>query len=128
MAQNPMFVGTPLSFIATASTANTNRDGTGTIVDITTAAPSGGLRLDDMTITARSTTTAGTVHLFIHNGTGWSFWRDIAIPAITVSGTVPPFTQALTNLALVLQSGWKIGFAPNNAEAFNVIVTRAGSF
>lgn len=128
MAANPMFVATPKSFFASASTANTARDGTGTIVDITTAAPASGLRVDDLTVTAQGTTTAGCVHLFLHNGTSWKFWRDLAVPAITASATVPPYSQSMCNMGLVLESGWKLGFAPYNAEAFNALVTRAGSF
>ena len=68
MATTAQYASTVKSAIAQISTANTNRNGTGTIGTVFTGA-AGGSRIDDITITATGTTTAGVVRLFINDGT-----------------------------------------------------------
>lgn len=127
MASNANYAATPRTAVAQLSAANTNRDGTGTIVTVFTAGASGS-RVDDLLITATATTTAGVVRLYIHDGTAARLWREVLVSAITPSTTVSPFSATLTNLALLLQSGYSLRASTNNAEAFNVCVTRAGDF
>lgn len=127
MALAANYSSTPRTAVGVISAANTNRDGTGTIVTVFTAG-SNGSRVEDITVVASGTTTAGMVRLFLHDGTTARLWREIAVSAITPSGTVSTFTSSLTNLGLVLQGGWSIRAATNNAESFNVCVTRAGDF
>lgn len=127
MSTQAQYASTPRTAIAQATSANTNRDGTGTIATVFTAGASGS-RIDDVTITAVGTTTAGMVRLFLHDGTNARLLREVAVSAITPSGTVAAFTASLTNLALVLQSGWSLRASTHNAETFNVCVTRAGDF
>lgn len=113
---------------ALVSAANTARDGTGTLVTVFTAGASQGSRVDDITVTATGTTTAGMVRLFLHDGTNARLWREVAVAAVTPSATVKAFTESLNNLALLLQPGWSLRAATHNAESFNVVVTRAGDF
>lgn len=127
MSTQAQYASTARTAIAQATSANTTRDGTGTIATVFTAGASGS-RIDDVTITAVGTTTAGMVRLFLHDGTNARLLREVAVSAITPSGTVAAFTASLTNLALVLQSGWSLRASTNNAETFNVAVTRAGDF
>ena len=127
MSTQAQYASTARTAIAQATSANTNRDGTGTIATVFTAGASGS-RIDDVTITAVGTTTAGMVRLFLHDGTNARLLREVAVSAITPSGTVAAFTASLTNLALVLQSGWSLRASTHNAETFNVCVTRAGDF
>jgi len=121
------YAATPRTAVAQATTANTARDGTGTLATVFTAGASGS-RIDDITITATGTTTAGMVRLFLHDGTTARLWREVAVSAITPSATVSPFSSLLGNLALVLQTGWSLRASTHNAETFNVLVTRAGDF
>lgn len=121
------YAATPKTAVAQVSTANTNRDGTGTLATVFTAGTSGS-RIDDIAIIATGTTTAGMVRLFLHDGTNARLWREVAVSAITPSATVSPFSSLLGNLALVLQSGWSLRASTHNAETFNVLVTRAGDF
>jgi hypothetical protein len=125
MAINAQYAATPASAAVQISAANTARDGTGTIVNVETAGASG-TRIDDLTITATGTTTAGMVRLFLHDGTNNRLLREVPVSAVTPSGTVPAFIAQLFNLGLVLQSGWSLRAATHNAETFNVLVTRAG--
>ncbi len=121
------YAATPKTAVAQVSTANTARDGTGTLATVFTAGTSGS-RIDDIAIIATGTTTAGMVRLFLHDGTNARLWREVAVSAITPSATVSPFSSLLGNLALVLQTGWSLRASTNNAETFNVLVTRAGDF
>jgi hypothetical protein len=127
MASNANYAATPKSALAQLSAANTNRDGTGTIVTVLTAGTSGS-RIDDIVITATATTTAGMVRLFLHDGTNARLFREVPVTAITPSATVQAFAASLPNLALVLAPGWSLRAATHNAESFNVSVTRAADF
>lgn len=127
MSASPSYVGTPKTYQGQLTAANTNRDGTGTVVTIATAGANG-LRIDDITIKAQVTTTAGMVRLFIHDGTNYRLWKEVPVTAITVSATVAAFEASLIDLALILENGWSLRAATEKAEAINVIVTRSGSF
>lgn len=127
MLNQQNYAAIPSTAAAQISAANTARDGTGTLVTVETAGASG-TRIDDITIIATGTTTAGMVRLFLHDGTTARLWREVPVSAITPSATVQTFSSSLNNLALVLQSGWSLRASTHNAETFNVLVTRAGDF
>ena len=127
MSVQAQYAATPKTAVAQVSTANTARDGTGTLATVFTAGASGS-RIDDIAIIATGTTTAGMVRLFLHDGTTARLWREVAVSAITPSATVSPFSSLLSGLALVLQTGWSLRASTHNAETFNVLVTRAGDF
>ncbi len=120
------YASTPKCGIGQISTANTNRDGTGTIGTIFTAGASGS-RIDAINIKATGTTTAGMIRLFIHDGTNARLLTEVPVTAITPSGTLPSWeaqlnTNTMTQvLPLVLPTGYSLRAATNNAETFNVI-------
>ena len=127
MATSAQYAATPRAALAQVSTANTNRDGTGTIATVLTAG-SNGSRIDDIWISATGTTTAGVIRLFLHDGTNARLWQEILVTAITPSTTVQVFNAALYNQALVLPNGWSLRASTHIAETFNILVTRAGDF
>ena len=127
MGINANYASTPRAAVGQVSTANTNRDGTGTLATIFTAGASGS-RIDDIVIKAVGTTTAGMVRLFLHDGTNARLLDEIAVPAITPSATVPSFVAKLVDLAELLPNGWSLRASTNNAETFNILVTRGGDF
>jgi hypothetical protein len=127
MAIAAQYAATPRGAIGQVSTANTNRDGTGTIATIFSAGSSGS-RVDDIWIVATGTVTAGVVRLFINDGTNTRLWQEVMVTATTPSTTVQTFNTALFNQALILPNGWSLRASTNNAETFNVLVTRAGDF
>jgi hypothetical protein len=55
-------------------------------------------------------------------------WKENLVTAVTPSTTVAVFQTVLLNQALILQSGWSLRASTNNAETFNIQVTRAGDF
>lgn len=127
MSTSANYAATPISASAQISVANTARNGTGTIVSVITGSASG-TRVDDIYIVATGTTTAGVVRLFISDGTNIRLWQEILVSAVTPSTTVAVWSSTLLNQALLLKSGWSLQAATNNAETFNVLVTRAGDF
>lgn len=127
MATAAQYASTVQTAQGQLTAANTNRNGTGTLVSIITGATNG-TRVDDIAIVAAGTTTAGVVRLFISDGTNIRLWQEILVAAVTPSTTVSVWSYTLLNQALILKSGWSLQAATNNAETFNVLVTRAGDF
>lgn len=139
MASSPQFTLDPISASVAISTANTNRDGTGTLGTAYTARSTAhggkGARIDAITIQATSTTTAGMVRLFVDDGTA-RLVREIAVSALTPSGTVKAFTIPTTEgadvngrlaLGLILKPGDILKASTHNAEAF-VVRVEGGEF
>jgi len=121
MASSPVFIGTPKTWLGQVSAANTNRDGTGTLVDIVTAAANGS-RLDEIDILGPGTATAGVVRLFLNDGTNTRLFKEVMVTATTPSTSVEVFRAVLAFAeGLVLPSGWKLKASTHNAEAFNVV-------
>ncbi len=130
MATAPNYASTPRSTVAQISAANTARDGTGTIVSVITGGTNG-TRVEDITVQATATTTGGMVRLFLSldGGTTNRLIREIPVTAVTPSATTAAFRADLTDLGIVLPNNTAVlRAATNNAEAFNVIVSRAGDF
>lgn len=123
MATTPQFAATPRNSSVLANTANTARDGSGTLATVFTAGTNGS-RIERIIIAAAGVTTAGNVKLFIHNGTSAFFWKEVSVAAVTPSATVQ---AAVTEVdcsapgqALVLPTGWSLRAAPHNAENFHI--------
>jgi hypothetical protein len=120
MALNPEYATTPRSSQVEISTANTNRDGTGTIAQLIDSRGTIGTSIDRIIVKATGTTTAGIVRIFKREGTGtWQLFDEIAVTAITPSGTVPTF-RAILNVSEVLKTGDSLGVSTHNAESFIV--------
>lgn len=126
MAAQAQYASVPKVGVGQISTANTARDGTGTIGTVFTAGTNGS-RIDMIDVQATVTTTAGMVRLFVHNGTNAFLLGEVPVLANTPSATNPAFSALLnTNtmsqlLPIVLPTGWSLRASTNNAEAFNVI-------
>jgi hypothetical protein len=108
MAANttPIFPLTPIVGVATltAATAITSRaniTGTTGLVQLT-ATSTNGARIDAITVTAKGTTVANIIDIWVYNGTTSYLYSEIAVTAITPSTTVPAFTTTVTfnNLTL----------------------------
>lgn len=128
MANQPQYVGTPKTGMAAISTANPNRDGTGTIGTVFTAGASGS-RIDAISIKATGTTTAGMIRLYIHDGTTARLMTEVPVSAITVSATIPAWeiqlnTNTMTQtLPIIFQTGYSLRASTEVANTFNVIAT-----
>ena len=127
MAAAPIFIGTIKSPTAQISTANTGRDGTGTLGTVYTAGALGG-RIDKLIIQATGTTTAGTIRLFI-GSTGQFLIQEISVVATTPSATVPAWSaEVVFEQGLTLQATYLLKAGTEKAETFNVTVVNGGDF
>lgn len=128
MAANttPIFTITPKLAGVRISTANTARDGTGSLGDLITGGTNG-TRIDRIVCMAGGTTTVGMLRFFIYDGSANSrFWLEVPVAAITPSATVQAFravvmspdpNQALLNLPV----NYILRVGTHNAETFDVI-------
>lgn len=131
MSTSPGYASTPRNSSVSIATANTNRDGTGTVGTVFTAGSSGS-RIDQIQICPAGAVTAGMVRLFIYNGSAYFLYKELPIIAVTPSGTVPvnPITLASgkdQDLPLILPSGWSLRACTHNAETFHV-TAQGGDF
>lgn len=136
MSTSANYAATPKNGSAQIATANTNRDGTGTLGVVFTAGASGS-RIDSLNIQATGTTTAGMIRFFISidAGTTKRLVYEQPVLANTASATVPVWSVTLTSQnasfmqnGLVLAANAILYAATNNAETFNVTPINAGDF
>ena len=107
MATAPIYVGTPKSWHAALYAANTNRDGTGTIVSVVSGGTAPGSRIDRVRVTAKGTTTAGVIRLYLSDGTNIRLIKEILVTAITPSASVEVWSAEVTfSDGLVIPNGW----------------------
>ncbi len=141
MAAAAQYTRDVISASASISTANTGRDGTGTLGTVYTArsAANGGTgaRIDSITVEATSTTTAGMVRIFVTDSGGTArLVKEIAVSALTPSATVKAFTIPTTEgadangvlpLGILLAPGDILKAGTHNAETF-VVRAQGGEF
>jgi hypothetical protein len=121
MSAAPTFTSTPRVGSGLVSAANTNRDGTGTLVDILTGVTAG-TKVTEVDITAIVTTTAGMIRLYIYDGTNTRLFDEITVAAATVSASVPGSRTVRQYANLILPSASHVLRAStHNAEAHHVI-------
>jgi hypothetical protein len=109
MAASPSFIGTPRIGVGAVSTANTNRDGTGTIVDVITGAATG-TRILEIVFKATDDPADCTITLYLNDGVTSHIFDEIDLgnppPGST---TVNSYRGTLTYANLVLPSAsWKL--------------------
>ena len=126
MSTTANFASVPRCAMAQATTANTARDGTGTIATVFTAGASGS-RIDAINMKAVGTTTAGAIRLFIHDGTNARLLTEVVVSAITPAATTPSWeVQLNTNIMsqifpVILPTGYSLRASTEKTETFNVI-------
>lgn len=125
MSTTANYASNPLANGARIATANTNRDGTGTLDTVFAPGALGG-RVDEVVIIATATTTAGMVRLYRHDGTNVRLWREVPVSAVTPSGTVSAFTATVI-ATLILGPNESLRASTHKAESFDVHVTIGGA-
>lgn len=125
----PMHVREPLDKGVLITAANTNRDGSGTIVEVVSAKLLGA-RIDHVSCIAESNTTTGFIRFFTRSRGGqWKLEGELAVTAATPSGSVACYTNIWTPLGgiLTLPPFAQFGASTHNAENF-VINPEGGHF
>jgi hypothetical protein len=142
MAALGNFASNPKTAVAVVSTANTNRDGTGTLATIVSGATrdmaaspplAGGTRVDALAVAATGTTTAGMLRLFLHDGTNARLLAEVPVAAVTPSATLAAWAVRLTKescdfMPIVLAPGASLRMGTHNAETFHATTPQAGDF
>jgi hypothetical protein len=142
MATNAQYTKNARQASVVISTANTNRDGTGTMTIVWTAPAfvdatnPGGSRIERVVIQATGTTTAGMVRLFVSSDAAGNtaantfLYEEVPVTAATPSTTVQAYATALqavtyqTLFPIMIAPGSTLRVSTANAESF--IVTAMG--
>lgn len=131
MATTPNFTSTPRVGVGSVSATNTNRDGTGTIVDIITGA-STGTKINEVVIKSTGRPADSIVTLYLNDGTtNWLFDEiDLGAPAAS-SATATAYRTTATYSNLVLpNASWKLRAAVTAAPTTGVmnVIALGGDF
>lgn len=122
MAADPVFTATPNYQCVDVSTANTARDGSGTIATGWTAGASGGI-VNKVVLKATADPADSCVTMFLDDGGGnWDIFDefDLGDPAAG-SNTLPSYWVSRTFEDLVLGAGDLVGFAITVALTSGII-------
>ena len=110
----PLFPLTPKIAVGqTIATANTAKDGTGTVVTVATGG-SNGQRVDSLRCVPIGSNVATVLRLFINNGStnatagNNALYKEYSLPATTLSETAQMSSDIEIPLDLFLPSGYKI--------------------
>lgn len=136
MATSAQYTTAPTVEISQISAANTNRDGSGTTVEVaagpSTAQGSGvGKRIDGIVIASTGTiSVAGMIRFFLSTdgGTTKRLITEVPVPAVTPSASVPVFMTTCPQLeGLILQgqvssASCKLYASTEKADTFNIHV------
>lgn len=132
MATTAQYTAQPILEYAQVSTANTNRDGTGTLVTVSTgpsasAAAGVGQRINRIVVNGTGTTSAGMIRFFLSldNGTTNRLVAEKVVSAITVAASTAAFRTEVPELVgMILPGGGQalLRASTEIAETFNVIV------
>jgi hypothetical protein len=124
MAGTPVFAATPKVALAQVSAANAGRDGTGTIVDVVTGGTNGSI-INCIVVKATATTTAGSVRLFMYDGSNTRLLWEIDVPVKTASASAGAWQYELPFIVYkphLPGNTWKIRASTEKAETFNITV------
>lgn len=119
---------------ATLATANTAKDGTGTVGTVFTADATNGGRIERITVRALGTNVATVLRLFVNNGsTNATAGNNTLVAEITLAATTLSEVAALIDPAvgvvdfpLVLPPGYKLNATIGTTIAAGVQVTGIG--
>jgi hypothetical protein len=124
-ANSVQFTATPGISLAQVSAANTNRDGSGTVVTVV-AGSATGRRINKITVKAIATSTAGMVRIYLYDGTNTRLYFEVGVTAITASASIATFINTTlyydSDAPILPSATWELRASTHNAETFNIIV------
>lgn len=121
----PVFALTPVIGIATltsptAVTSRANITGTTNLTLLDTAGTNGS-RVSQIYIRAKETTVAGSVFIWIYNGTTSFLFDEFIVTAVTASNTAESFNTTRYYENLVLPTNFSLYVSSTIDQDFNVI-------
>ncbi len=125
MAANAEFFTKPVPpQSARISTANTNRDGTGTVGTFATGV-TGGRMVNRIVVHALGPTTVGAVRIFVYDGTNYRAYREVPVTAVTSSqlaaGAVAFRAEFAVYDLVLASSSVTLAASTEKGESFDVI-------
>ena len=121
MSLAAQFAGEPLIGAQRISTANPNRDGTGTIATLVSAGLSG-CRIDSVSIKAVGSTSQGMIRFFLLNSGTYRFLTEDQVDPVTASGVDKTHESYIEfGGGLILETGWSLCVSTEVADTFDVI-------
>lgn len=135
MAQNTKPIYTLVPSVqwgsGTASTANTAKDGTGTVTTIFTADATNGSYVSHVTFRAAGTNVATVARIFINNGsTNATATNNILYGEITLAATTLSEVSALANytfpMNIALNPGYKLNVTLGTTVAAGYFISAVG--
>lgn len=134
MATTPNSVITPqtpnINFGAVVTTANTAKDGTGTVVSAFTSGPNGA-KCDGINVMPLGTNVQTVLRLFLNNGStnataaNNTFLKDVTIPATTLS-EISALGNIFVPVGLALPAGAKVNVTIGTTVAAGLAVSGSG--
>ncbi len=129
MATSAVYASTPLIDYVQAVTANTARDGTGTIATLASGTAAGKL-IRRIIINATGTTTAGVIRFFLSLDTGTTkrLIKEVLVTAKTPSTSVDTFRAEVPELVGMILPGTaaQLYVSTHNTETFNIVCESGG--
>lgn len=133
MAANtaPIYSIAPIVTWGTVATANTAKDGTGTVVTVFTADATNGGRVEKLKVRAAGTNVATVLRVFINNGStnataaNNTLYTESPIAATTLS-EVAALADTEISLQLALPAGYKLNITIGTTVAAGLAVTAVG--
>lgn len=133
MAVNNVVVvpGLPVNSWGTVDTANTAKDGTGTVVTVFTADATYGSRLDFLKVRAKGTNVATVLRVFLNNGAtsatagNNTLFVERTIPATTLS-EVAALADHVIPMDMSLAPGYKVNVTIGTTVAAGLHVSAHG--
>ena len=122
MSSSPAFAVTPRIGFGAISTANTNRDGTGTIVDIITGA-AGGTKIVEVVLQSTSDPADCVYVLYLHDGTGYRDFYEVdpGNPAAGSTTTIADRQRVLFDNLVLPSASWKLAASITVAPTAGVV-------
>ncbi len=117
MAQSAQYASTVKMALASLSAANTNRDGTGTLVTVAVGGPNG-TRIDKLITKATGITTAGMVRYFLTKGRPGATLASLTFVGTTATATTTTAHGLSTNDKVTVQ-----GAFPDDYNVLDAAVT-----
>ena len=117
-------MATPNVSAVTISTANPNRDGSGTIGTGWTAGASGGY-IEQICIKATGRTDPGMVRIFFHNGSAYFLRFEVPVPLVIPDRLTPTFEATLSfptdnSIGLIVDNAQTIQFSTDLGQEFDI--------
>ena len=133
MAANtsPIYSLAPIVAWGTLTTANTAKDGTGTVVTVFTADATEGGRIEKIKIRAAGTNVATVLRVFLNNGStnataaNNTLYTESTIAATTLS-EVAALADTEISMLLPLPAGYKVNITIGTTVAAGLAVTGVG--